>query len=91
MVTQQLVEAGIANPDEYRNLLQRATTLEQEIGTLEKRRMTADERGDGVPIIFRESVNLSGRAPEYSVIDDSELHLVIWAAAEPEATPGPED
>ncbi|MDZ4343657.1 MAG: AAA family ATPase [Candidatus Binatia bacterium] len=43
-VTQLLAEAGIANPDEYRDLLQRATTLEQEIGTLEKRRVTADER-----------------------------------------------
>ncbi len=43
-VTQQLAEAGIANPDEYRDLLQRSTTLEQEIGTIEKRRVTADER-----------------------------------------------
>ena len=43
-VTQQLAEAGIANPDEYRDLLQRSTTLEQEIRTLEKRRVTADER-----------------------------------------------
>lgn len=43
-VTQQLAEAGIANPDEYRDLLQRSTTLEQEIRMLEKRRGTADER-----------------------------------------------
>jgi len=43
-VTRQLAEAGIAHPDEYRDLLQRSTTLEQEIGTLEKRRVTADER-----------------------------------------------
>jgi hypothetical protein len=43
-VTQQLAEAGIANPDEYRDLLQRSTTLEQEIVILEKRRVTADER-----------------------------------------------
>ena len=40
-----------------------------------------DRRGDGVPIILRESRNLSGRAPEYTVIDDSELCLVIPAAA----------
>ena len=40
-----------------------------------------DRRGDGVPIILRESRNLSGRAPEYTVIDDSELRLVIPAAA----------
>jgi DNA repair ATPase RecN len=43
-VAQQLAEAGIASPDEYRDLLQRGATLEQEIGTLEKQRVTADER-----------------------------------------------
>ena len=39
-----------------------------------------DRRGDGVPIILDESSKLSGRSPEYSLIDDSELRLVIWAA-----------
>ncbi len=39
-----------------------------------------DRRGDGVPIILRESRALSGRLPEYTLIDDSELRLVIWAA-----------
>jgi ATP-dependent DNA helicase RecG len=50
-----------------------------------------DRRGDGVPIILDESTRLSGRTPEYSLIDDSELRLVIWAATErkmaPEARP----
>ncbi len=45
-----------------------------------------DRRGDGVPIILDESKRLSGRIPEYSVIDDSELRLVIWAAAGPQLT-----
>ena len=40
-----------------------------------------DRRGDGVPIILNESRKLSGRRPEYRLIDDSELQLVIWAAA----------
>ncbi|MFN8526896.1 MAG: ATP-binding protein [Chloroflexota bacterium] len=40
-----------------------------------------DRRGDGVPIILDESIRLSGRTPEYTVTDDSELRLVIWAAA----------
>ena len=40
-----------------------------------------DRRGDGVPIILRESQELSGRAPEYLLIDDSELRLIIWAAS----------
>ena len=39
-----------------------------------------DRRGDGVPIIRRECKALSGRYPEYSLIDESELRLVIWAA-----------
>ena len=39
-----------------------------------------DRRGDGVPIIRRECRELSGRLPEYSLIDDSELRLVIRAA-----------
>ena len=39
-----------------------------------------DRRGDGVPIIRRECRELSGRLPEYSLIDESELRLVIRAA-----------
>ena len=39
-----------------------------------------DRRGDGVPIILGESDDLSGRMPEYTLIDDSELRLVVWAA-----------
>ena len=41
-----------------------------------------DHRGDGVPIIREECERLSGRLPEYTMIDDSELRLVI-AAAQP--------
>ncbi len=39
-----------------------------------------DRRGDGVPIIRRECQKMSGRLPEYSLIDDSELRLLIWTA-----------
>ena len=39
-----------------------------------------DRRGDGVPIIREECQQLAGHLPEYSLIDDSELRLVIWAA-----------
>ena len=42
-----------------------------------------ERRGDGVPIILDESSSLSGRTPEYSLLDDSELRLIIWA-------PGPD-
>ena len=39
-----------------------------------------ERRGDGVPIILRETRALCGKPPEYRVIDDSELLLVIPAA-----------
>ena len=39
-----------------------------------------DTRGDGVPIIRRTCRELSGCLPEYRLIDDSELRLVIPAA-----------
>lgn len=39
-----------------------------------------DRRGDGVPIIIQETSDLAGRAPDYEVIDESELRLVLWAA-----------
>ena len=39
-----------------------------------------EKRGDGVPIILRESERLSGKKPVYRLIDDSELLLTIHAA-----------
>lgn len=50
-------------------------------GTVPGRSHIMDRRGDGVPIILEESRKLSGKLPEYRLIDDSELSLVIWAAA----------
>lgn len=40
-----------------------------------------ERRGDGVPIIRRETWDLCGRYPEYTVVDDSEVLLVIPAAS----------
>jgi len=42
-----------------------------------------ERRGDGVPIIFEESRRVSGRDPEYRLIDDAELLLTIWSAELP--------
>lgn len=39
-----------------------------------------EKRGEGVPIILDNSTALSGREPEYRVIDDAELMLTIHAA-----------
>ena len=46
----------------------------------EERRYFMERRGDGVPIILRETRGLCGRPPEYRVIDDAEVCLVIPAA-----------
>lgn len=42
-----------------------------------------EKRGDGIPIIMDESRELSGRAPEYRLIDEAELVLTIWGAELP--------
>ncbi|MCP4545755.1 MAG: transcriptional regulator [bacterium] len=47
------------------------------------RRFFMESRGDGVPIILRESSELAGREPTYRVIADSELLLTIWSAPPP--------
>ena len=44
------------------------------------RNQMMDRRGDGVPIIRDECARLSGCLPEYSLIDESELRLVMRAA-----------
>lgn len=45
------------------------------------RQFFMERRGDGVPIIFRETKALSEKSPEYELIDGSELVLTIPAAA----------
>lgn len=48
----------------------------------EDRKYFMERRGDGVPIIRRETRELSGRLPEYRLIDASEVCLIIPAAAQ---------
>ena len=45
------------------------------------RQFFMERRGDGVPTIRRETQALSGKLPEYQLIDDAELSLKIPAAA----------
>ena len=47
----------------------------------EDRQYIMERRGDGVPIILRETQELSGKLPEYRLIDNSEVLLTIPAAA----------
>lgn len=46
----------------------------------EERRYFMERRGDGVSIILRETRELCGRPPEYRLIDESEVCLIIPAA-----------
>ena len=46
----------------------------------EDRRFFMERRGDGVPIILRETRKLCGKPPEYQVIDEAEVCLTIPAA-----------
>ena len=39
-----------------------------------------DKRGEGVTIILDLSEQLSGRRPEYRLVDDAELVLTIWTS-----------
>ncbi len=42
-----------------------------------------EKRGEGVPIIFRQSERNGARKPEYRLLDDEELRLTIWAPPKP--------
>ncbi len=43
-ITKQLTDLGISSPDEYRDLLTRSTSIIQEIESLEKQKLEADEQ-----------------------------------------------
>ncbi len=47
--------------------------------TESQRSYLMDKRGEGVPIIISESEKISGKRPEYKIIDDSELLLTIFS------------
>ncbi len=47
------------------------------------RSLMMERRGDGVDIIISESEKLSGKTPEYRLLDDAEVMLTIFAAKLP--------
>lgn len=55
-----------------------------------ERQFFMERRGDGVPIIYRETEKLSGQLPKYELIDGSDLVLTI-PAADTQLTPGAVD
>jgi predicted HTH transcriptional regulator len=48
-----------------------------------RRQYLMEKRGEGVPIILRESLTLSQKKPVYQLIDDAELLLTIYSAPLP--------
>ncbi len=62
------------------SLLARCRVPEGPTGFQTDRGTFMDRRGEGVGIILDRSEKLSGRRPEYVVVDDAELSLTIWAA-----------
>ncbi|MGH8161177.1 MAG: ATP-binding protein, partial [Gammaproteobacteria bacterium] len=62
------------------SLLARCPVADAEVS--KSRSHVMDKRGEGVGIILDRSEKLSGRVPEYEMIDNSELRLTIYAARE---------
>lgn len=81
MTIDSLSERQWARNELLSTLLARCPMNVNAIGS--QRSYIMDKRGEGVPIIITESKKLSGRKPEYQLIDDAELKLTIFAAKPP--------
>jgi predicted HTH transcriptional regulator len=72
-----LMDNTVTRNETIVNLLSRYYSAREEAG----RQALIERRGEGVPRIMRESEQLSGKAPDYSLIDENELKLTIYAAS----------
>jgi len=81
MTIESISERQSARNELISSLLARCPMNVDAIGS--QRNFIMDKRGEGVPIIITESERLSGKKPEYSLIDDAELKLTIFAAQPP--------
>ncbi len=81
MTIGSLSERQSARNELLSSLLARCPMNVDAIGS--QRSFIMDKRGEGVPIIINESEKLSGRKPEYLLLDDTELKLTIFAAKSP--------
>ncbi|ABM58371.1 putative transcriptional regulator [Verminephrobacter eiseniae EF01-2] len=84
MDTESLVERQSARNEALASLLARCPMEDSSFAPY--RNFIMDRRGEGVPIILRETLELGGKPAHYRMIDQSELLLVI-PAANPEAQP----
>ena len=81
MTVDSLSERQSSRNELLSSLLARCPMNVNAIGS--RRSYIMDKRGEGVPIIISESEELSGRKPEYKLLDDAELMLTIFAAKPP--------
>ncbi|GAB6059872.1 hypothetical protein JCM31598_29890 [Desulfonatronum parangueonense] len=81
MTIESISERQSSRNELISSLLARCPMNVDAIGS--QRNYIMDKRGEGVPIIIAESEKLSGRKPEYRLLDDSELMLTIYAAQSP--------
>lgn len=81
MTIESISERQSARNELISSLLARCPVNVDAIGS--QRTFIMDKRGEGVPIIITESEKLSGRKPEYRLLDDAELMLKIFAAPSP--------
>ncbi len=81
MAVDSLSERQSSRNELLSSLLARSPMNVNAIGS--QRSFIMDKRGEGVPIIITESEKLSGRKPEYLLLDDAELKLTIFAAKPP--------
>ena len=72
-----LMENTVTRNEALVNLLSRYYQAREEAG----RQALIERRGEGVPKIVNRSRELSGKEPQYRMIDDSELLLTIYAAS----------
>ncbi|HPC60442.1 MAG TPA: ATP-binding protein [Verrucomicrobiota bacterium] len=81
MTVESLPYRQIARNEALASLLARCP-VPQEMPGLESHRSTLmDRRGEGVSIILDRSERLSGRRPQYRLLDEQELHLTIYGRA----------
>ncbi|MBN2801410.1 MAG: putative DNA binding domain-containing protein [Deltaproteobacteria bacterium] len=78
MTTESLALRQAARNEVLTSLLARCPVDDRSLSS--HRQHIMDKRGEGVAIILEESERLSGRRPEYLLLDDSELLLTIFAA-----------
>ncbi len=72
-----LMENTVTRNEALVNLLSRYYQAREEAG----RQALIERRGEGVPKIVNRSLELSGKEPQYRLIDDSELLLTLYAAS----------